>query len=73
MSEQLHLIAAFLSQYVTANKGGLLVPPDPAFLREGIRLLLDNGVMTTEEIKLEALRDYSVIIPYYLLPQEEKA
>ena len=70
MNDQLQLIAAFLSQYVTSNRGGLSVPADPAFLKDGIRLLIEKRVMTAEEIKIEALKEYSVIIPYYLFPEE---
>lgn len=66
-NEQLQLIAAWLSQYVTPTSGGIMVPADAAFIKAGIRLLIQNEVMTPEEIREEALKEYQVIIPWELL------
>ena len=66
-NEQLQLIAAWLSQYVTPSSGGILVPAEADFIRDGIRLLIDNGVMTPEEARKEALENFQVIIPWDLM------
>lgn len=66
-NEQLQLIAAWLSQYVTPSSGGILVPAEADFIRDGIHLLIDNRVMTPEEIRKEALEEFQVIIPWDIM------
>ena len=68
-NEQLQLVAAWISQYVTPTDGGLMIPADPRFLKDGIQLLIEGGVMTPEEIRREALKDYGVIIPWELMKE----
>lgn len=70
-NDQYRLIAAFLSQYLTANDDGLAIPPIENYLREGLCMLVRDGVMTAEEIRQEALDDYSVIIPWFLFKEED--
>lgn len=55
-------IAAFLRQYVETSSGGLL-PADDASIKDGIALLIENEVMSKEEIRFEALSEYNVMIP----------
>lgn len=69
-NDQYRLIAAFLSQYLTANDGGLEIPPIESYLRAGLCMLVRDGVMTVEEIRQEALADYNVIIPWFLFKEE---
>ncbi len=66
-NEQMKLIAEWLSQYVIPKDGGLALPEDPLFLKDGIRLLMEHGIMNEEEIRREALNDYGVIIPWELI------
>ena len=63
----LQRLAAFLSQY-TRNKGGGVIPPEPGYVKDAIRLLIDEEVMTAEEIRREALQEFGVIVPAELLP-----
>ena len=67
---QLKLIAAFLSQYLEANNG-MLIPPDEAYIRDGIAVLLEENIMTLDELRMEALRDFNVIVPWNLCPKEK--
>ena len=60
MNDYRERIAAFLSQYVTI--GGSVVPADDVYIKDAIQLIIENGVMTKDEMRAEALRDYSVII-----------
>lgn len=65
MNEQNERICRFLSRYVEIQGGGLL-PSDERFLKDGIMQLIDNCIMTKDEIKREALREYNVIVPEHL-------
>ena len=67
---QLELIAAFLSQYLQANDG-MLIPPNEAYIRDGIAVLLEENIMTLYELRMEALRDFNVIVPWNLCPKEK--
>lgn len=60
-------IAAFLRQYVETTSGGLL-PVDDVYIKDGIALLIENDIMSKEEIRVEALSDYNVIIPDSYFP-----
>lgn len=71
MSEQLELIAHFLSKYVTPKSGGLSLPADPTYIKNAIHLLIKEKVMTADEIRREILEEQSVIIPYDFFPKEE--
>ncbi len=62
-------IAAWLSKYVR-TRGGRVVPPDEGFLRDGIGLLIREGVMTKQEVRAEALNEYDVIIPEDFFPPD---
>lgn len=67
---QLKLIAAFLSQYLEANNG-MLIPPDEAYIMDGISVLLEENIMTLDELRREALKDFNVIVPWNLCPKEK--
>ena len=67
IDEQLYRICNYLNQYLLRNDGYLL-RPDPAYLKAGISMLIEKEVLTKEEIKREALEDYSVLIPENLFP-----
>lgn len=71
MNEQLELIAHFLSKYAVPTSGGLSLPADPAYIRDAIRALIEEKVMTADEIRREALKEQSVIIPYDFFPKED--
>lgn len=60
-------MAAFLSQYARAKDGGV-IPPESAYVKAAIALLIDEGVMAAEEIRQEALEEFGVITPAELLP-----
>lgn len=60
--EMLERIAAFLSDYVRMASGDH-IPPLEDVIIDVIFKLIDNGVFTPEEMKMEALRTCSVIIP----------
>ena len=64
-------IAAWLSKWVYAH-GGHVVPPDERYLREGIGLLIREGVMTRQEVRAEALDEYDVIIPEDFFPPDDQ-
>jgi len=68
MMEQLKRIAAFLNQYVQPNEGSAILPANETYIKAAIEVLITDGVMTAEEIKAEALEEYSVIIPFHLFP-----
>ena len=61
------MIAAFLSEYMHTDGGGML-PADPKTIRSGLFLLLASG-WTQEAIKREAIRAYNVIIRDDLFPR----
>ena len=65
--DTLQRLACFLSQYV---QGGYarVIEPDAAMVKDAIRLLIDEEVMTAEEIRREALEEFGVIVPAELLP-----
>ena len=69
MTEQSFRIGAFLSQYVNPAYDGQTLT-DPAVQRDAITLLIEENVMKKEQIKREAVRDYDVIIPDCLFPEE---
>ena len=64
--ETLRRIACFLAQYVHSHGS----PPAPRIpvIAHAIRLLISEDVLTAEEIRREALRECSVIIPAELFP-----
>lgn len=70
MDGQIERIAAWLNQYVRYD-GGLL-PADKDSVKDGLSLLLEEKVMTVDEMRLEALREYNVIIPWDLFPKESQ-
>ena len=65
--DTLQRLAAFLSQYARSRDGGV-IPPETAYVKAAIRLLIDEEVMTAEEIRREALKEFGVIVPSELLP-----
>ena len=67
---QLELIAQFLSQYLQVNDG-LAFPAQEDYIRDGIRVMVEEKIMTIGELRREALAQYNVIIPWYLCPQED--
>lgn len=69
MTEQSFRIGAFLSQYVNPAYDGQTLT-EPAVQRDAIALLIEENVMSADQIRPEALRDYDVIIPDYLFPRE---
>ncbi len=68
-SEANQRITAFLSQFV--HLSGSLVPPDESYIKDAIQVIIENEVMTKEELRLEAITDYSVIIPEDFFRNEE--
>lgn len=68
-NEQYERIRAFLSQYVT-EPGGDVIAADRDSLRDGIALLIEQKVMTRDEIRWEALNYYFVIVPEDFFPDE---
>lgn len=63
-------IGAFLSQYVRTNSGGIL-PHDVSTFKKGIKMLLESKTFESEQdMKLECLRDYSIIIPDFLFGKD---
>ncbi len=63
--ETLRRIAGFLAQYVHWHGS----PPEPQIpvIVHAIDLLISEEVMTAEEIRREALKEFAVIIPAELL------
>lgn len=70
--DALSRLACFLSQYAQDKDGGV-IPPEPAYVKSAIRLLIDEEVMTAEEIRREALEEFGVIVPAELLPARSYA
>lgn len=68
----LQRLAAFLSQYARDKDGGV-IPPELAYVKDAIALLIDEEVMTAEEIRREALEEFDVIVPAELLPAHSYA
>ena len=66
---RLELIAQFLGQYLQANDG-MVFPANVDYIKDGISVLLEQSIMTVSEMREEALRDYSVIIPWEFFPKE---
>lgn len=62
MDDSKERIAAFLRYYVETPGGGLL-PAQDVYLKAGIAEIIENGVMTKDEIRKEALKKQHVIIP----------
>lgn len=63
-------ISAFLSQYVRPDGGGLL-PQDTGYFKRAITMLLESKTFDSiEDMKLECLRDYEIIIPDFLFGKE---
>ena len=63
------MIAEFLTGVF--RPAGVRILPDPMKIKWAIKLLIDQGVATKEEIKLAAIRDNNVIIRDDLFPEEE--
>jgi len=70
MDEQLKRIAYFLSQYVHCN-GGPLPWDDIEVIKDAVAIVLNDEVMTVDEMRREALKEYDVIIPWDFFPEEE--
>ena len=70
--DQYQRIAAFLTQYCSREDGNPVLPPDPEYLKSAIALLIDEGVMTADEIRAEALDEFDVIIPSDWFPKKEE-
>lgn len=62
-------VSAWLRQYVQVPGGGLL-PESERHIRDGLSLILDEGVMTGKEARREALEEFNVIIPDEYFPAE---
>lgn len=70
--DALSRLACFLSQYAQ-KRGGGVVQADVPMVKDAIRLLIDEEVMTAEEIRQEALEEFGVIVPAELLPAHSYA
>ena len=70
--DALQRLACFLSQYARSKDGGV-IPPETAHVKDAIRLLISEEVMTAEEIRREALEEFGVIVPAELLPARSYA
>lgn len=68
-NEQYERIRAYLSQYIT-GPGGDVIAADRETLRDGIALLIEQRILTRDEIRWEALNSYFVIVPEELFPDE---
>lgn len=71
MDDQIERIAAFLRQYVEYD-GGLLLPADREAIKDAVSLMIENKIMSVDEMRREALREYNVIIPWDLFPKESQ-
>ena len=71
-TDALQRLACFLSQYAQSKGGGVIQAEVPA-VKDAIRLLIDEEVMTAEEIRREALEEFGVIVPAELLPAHSYA
>ena len=70
--DTLKRLACFLSQYVQCWHMRV-IEPDATMVKDAIRLLIDEEVMTVEEIRQEALEEFGVITPPELLPARSYA
>ena len=70
--ETLKRLACFLSQYAQCWYTRV-IEPDAAMVKDAIALLIDEEVMTAEEIRREALEEFDVIVPAELLPAHSYA
>ena len=57
----------------TAHLSSVVIEPDAAMVKGAISLLIDEEVMTAEEIRREALEEFGVIVPAELLPAHSDA
>ena len=64
-------IAAWLSQYVRTQTPSSLLPASPDWIRDGLELLIGEGVMSAEEALLECALEYNAIIPREYFPEEK--
>lgn len=62
MNEQLERIALFLGQYFEVDDGVRHLR-EPLYQKDAIRQLIEKHIMTADEIRMEAVRDFNVIIP----------
>ena len=53
-------VAAYLNRY--RNDIGFNVSPSPVWIREAISLLIYKGILTADEMKREALKDFDVVL-----------
>lgn len=65
--DTLQRLACFLGQYAQ-KRGGGVVQAEVPMVKDAIRLLIDEEVMTAEEIRREALEEFGVIVPAEPLP-----
>lgn len=63
-------IAAFLSQYFSQTDGSP-IPPDPKYIRGALTVMMQDEGWSKYDIKLEAIRDFNLIIREDLFPAEE--
>lgn len=64
MSEFLSRLAAYLSQYCDYYDGNPVLPPEEDVLRDAVKTIIENQVMSVDELKAEALSEFGVIVPY---------
>jgi len=55
-------IAVFLSEYLDATSGSILLQSD-AELTDGIEMLIDHEIFSKSELKKECMKKYSTFIP----------
>ena len=72
MNDQLMRIALYLSAFVQAITGEEILPADPEYIKAAIRVIIDDGIMTAQEIRLGALRETDVFIPDMFFPEGSK-
>ena len=69
--DQDNRIAHFLSRYVyTSNHNP--IPAEPRYIKCAIRMLMEENIMTRNEIRKKALSDFEVIIPEEYFPEQEE-
>lgn len=63
MSDFLSRLSAYLSQYCDYYDGNPVLPPEEDVLRDAVQTIIENRVMSVDELKAEALSEFSVIVP----------
>ena len=63
MNDFLCRCAAYLSQYCDYYDGNPVLPPEENTLKDAVKTIIENQVMSASELRAEALSEFGVIIP----------